>query len=248
MAQFSFLDDYSRRARLVPALLVVLPAAVAALCWLPTASVKAIAVGLFSWFGFGLLLAELGRDLGKRRESALWATWGGSPTVRRLRLLETATNDAARDRWRRLVSGLASDVRFPSREDEQADPKAADDTYAVCIARIRELTRDSVKFPLVYQENVSYGFRRNLWAMKPAAIALAALALFVTPASLVVSTNASIGMVCGSAAISVVMLTWWCLRITSRWVREAAERYAEQLLWSCEQLATAVAKRTLIGF
>lgn len=236
MPQFSMLDTYALRARLFPAMLVSMPIVLAALCWVPTIALMPVVIALFTWFGFGVLLAELARDSGKRREAALWASWGGSPTVRRLRLREPASNSVARERWRALVAALAPDLKLPSDGEETADAKRADETYEVCIARLRELTRNATNFPLLFQENISYGFRRNLWAMKPAAIFFTLAAMAVALASLRVRSQPAFELVVLTAAISVLMLTWLLIRITPGWVKEAAERYADQLLWSCEQL------------
>jgi hypothetical protein len=230
------LDTYALRARLFPAMLVSMPMVLAALCWVPPLAITPAAIALFTWGGFGILLAELARDSGKRREAALWASWGGSPTVRRLRLREPASNSVARERWRALVAVLAPDLTLPSGDEESADAERADETYEVCIARLRELTRNTTHFPLLFQENISYGFRRNLWAMKPAAIFFALMAMAMTLSSLGVRPEPAFELVALAATISAFLLTWSALRITPAWVKEAAERYADQLLWSCEQL------------
>jgi hypothetical protein len=234
--QFSLLDAYSRRARLVPAMLTTLPAVLAAASWLPALTLGPFIAILFSWFGVGILLAELGRDLGKRRESGLWESWGGSPTVRRLRLRDPTENVVARDRWRASIARIASETPLLTEHEEAADPRRADQTIGVCVARLRELTRDASQFPLIFQENVSYGFRRNLWGMKPAAVALAILAIAAVMSGIAFGHVTELHLSVMSVGCSVVMLTWWALRIRPSWVREAAERYADQLLWSCEQL------------
>ncbi|MDQ3282204.1 MAG: hypothetical protein M3Q69_12415 [Acidobacteriota bacterium] len=241
------LDPYALRARLFPAMLVSMPMVLAALCWFPTVAITPIVIALFTWFGVGVLLAEFARDLGKRREPALWASWGGSPTVRRLRLRETAANTVARERWRALVAALAPDLLLPTADEETADPKRADDTYGVCIARLRELTRNTTNFPLLFQENISYGFRRNLWAMKPAGIFMAVAAMGVAVSSLFVLSQPRLEIVVFAAVIAAFMLTWSVLRITKTWVKEAAERYADQLLWSCEQLVQRVSAAAPTG-
>ena len=234
MAEFGLLDPYSRRARLFPVMLVLMPALVAAFSWPTMLSVASIGIALFSWFGLGVLFAELGRDLGKRRELKLWSGWGGSPTVQRLRLRGTTANVTQRNRWRHVVSSLLPDTTLPNLEQETADPAGADETYEVCIGRLRELTRDTSKFGVVFQENVSYGFRRNLWAMKPAAIGVIVIAVAVAIGSAFI--NGLSGATIASLILSITMLSWWALRITPPWVRDAAERYAERLLLSCEQL------------
>lgn len=236
MPQFTLLDDYSRRARLLPAMIATLPIVGAAIVWLPVLALAPIVTVLFSWFGFGVLLSELSRDAGKRREAKLWASWGGSPTLRRLRLRADCDNPTARDRWRARVAALAPDTPLLAEADELADPVRADRIIEVCVARLRELTRDTSKFPLVFQENVSYGFRRNLWAMKPAALFLTVIAIAAAMLTIVFGRDVEPYLVTVSIICSSVMLTWWLLRIRPSWVREAAERYADQLLWSCEQL------------
>lgn len=236
MPQFAFLDEYSRRARLLPPMIATLPAVLAAAVWLPVLTLAPIVTVLFSSFGLGVLLSELSRDAGKRREARLWASWGGSPTLRRLRLRGDCDNPDARDRWRARIAALAPETPLLAADDESADPVRADRVIEVCVARLRELTRDASRFPLVFQENVSYGFRRNLWAMKPAAILLAFLAIAAAMLAIVYRHNLELPLFIVSIACSLVMLTWWSLRIRPSWVREAAERYADQLLWSCEQL------------
>ena len=236
MPQFTLLDEYSRRARLLPVMIATMPAVFAAAVWLPGLTLAPVLTVVFSWFGFGVLLAELSRDVGKRREPRLWASWGGSPTVRRLRLLADCDNPHVRDRWRARIGALAPERPLLTADEEAANPVAADHVIEVCVARLRELTRDSSKFPLVFQENASYGFRRNLWAMKSAAIFLAAVAIAAVMMAIVYRHDTELSLAIVSILFSVLMLTWWLLRIRPSWVREAAERYADQLLWSCEQL------------
>ena len=236
MPQFTLLDEYSRRARLLPAMIATSPAVIAATLWLPALTLAPIVTILFSWFGLGVLLSELTRDVGKRREAKLWESWGGSPTLRRLRLRDDCKNPAARDRWRARTAALAPETPLLTGEEERADPSSADRMIEVCVARLRELTRDTSKFPLLFQENVSYGFRRNLWAMKPAAIFLTLLSIAASMLAIVFARVAAPYLVYVSITWSVVILTWCVLRIRPSWVRDAAERYADQLLWSCEQL------------
>lgn len=64
-------------------------------------------------------------------------------------------------------------------EQEQADPTAADHSYAAAVAVLREATRDTNRYPLVFAENVSYGFRRNCWAIRPFGIVTSSLAIGV---------------------------------------------------------------------
>jgi uncharacterized membrane protein YczE len=66
------LDRYTVQARLVPALIVALPIALAAVVAVG-AVVWATVIGVAAWAGVTALLAQVGRDAGKRKEAALSA-------------------------------------------------------------------------------------------------------------------------------------------------------------------------------
>src|SRR5947208_9959356 len=70
---------------------------------------------------------------------------------------------------------LVRDVKLPTSEEEAADPEGADQRYEACVRFLRNATRDRSTFPLVFAENVNYGFRRNLWGMRSAGIACSAV-------------------------------------------------------------------------
>src|SRR5690348_12400312 len=78
------LDAYSFPARVVPVLVVLLPL----LVLLGGAIVAGTARAIGSTLVLAVLTsvaAQIGRDRGKRLEPGLWKSWGGSPTIRRLR-------------------------------------------------------------------------------------------------------------------------------------------------------------------
>ncbi len=102
------LDQYTVRARLLPALLVALPAGVATLAWFPDGILGWGPVwGLVAWSGGTLLLAQLGRDAGKRKEPRLFELWGGKPTTRMLRHAGGANLVTLRRRHGKLASWRA---------------------------------------------------------------------------------------------------------------------------------------------
>src|ERR1035437_4466168 len=79
-------NTYTRRARLTPALIVVLPLGIAVLSWSPD-GLKSWTVlwSLFIWAGGTALMAQLARDRGREKEKELFQLWGGKPTTRLLR-------------------------------------------------------------------------------------------------------------------------------------------------------------------
>jgi hypothetical protein len=185
-------------------------------------------------------LAQLGRDAGKRAEPALWQSWDGPPTTRRLRHRNRDLNPVIRARQHEKLSELMH-APLPTLQEEIDDPIRADATYDAAVLFLRENTRAAA---LVFKENVAYGFRRNLWAMKPAGIFLSTLGTVASVAAIWYRPAVNVdGWLMGAVPVvlNAMLLAWWLLRINSDWVRLAAEAYADRLLATTETLKTGPA-------
>ncbi|MBI1349461.1 hypothetical protein GC163_24615 [bacterium] len=238
------LDEYTLRARLAPSLVVVVIPVMGLLCWLPTFSTTQLTLTAALTTVLMVLFSQFGRDQGRLLQPVLYTSWGGQPSVQLLRFRSNLLAKETRERYRRQLESLNPSIRLPTELEEMADAAEADRVYdSVCLF-LREATRNKATFPLVFAENVNYGFRRNLLAMKPAGMALC---LAGTISSLLVTV---MGIKTGSlepppipfvvAILNAVMLTWWCLRINSEWVRVAAFAYAERLLGACDSMPRAM--------
>jgi hypothetical protein len=123
--------------------------------------------------------------------------------------------------------------------DERRDHAAADAFYERCGAWLRENTRNAKKFSILFNENVTYGYRRNLFALKWPALALnvAVVLLCVwavaggAPFSALGQLNGRVLVVLAVAAIHALYIG---LAVNRRGVGEAARSYARQLILSCE--------------
>jgi hypothetical protein len=232
-------DAYTIRARYLPALLVALPLGAALLAWFPNGFtvLKPFSV-LFGLWGGAALVEQIGRDFGKRKEPGLFDRWGGKPTTRRLRHGD-ANNEVLLARRHALLQRLLPDLRLPSPEDERRDPAAADKVYETCINFLREATRDKAKFPLVFEELCNYGFRRNLWGMKPfgLAISLTGLAALTVPSLIDYFRLSLLPPLLPATALlaDAAMLLAWLFIIRPDWVRMTAEAYTDRLLESLER-------------
>lgn len=230
------LDRYDRRARLAPALIVALPVGLAIVTWFPSGfRGLATAVSIGAWCGVTLLAANMGRDMGKQREPRLFARWGGKPTTRLLRHRD-APNHTLLERQHELLSALVPEPPGPSREEERADPARADEVYELWTAVLRERTRDTTKFPLLFAENCSYGFRRNLWGMKPLGITTALIggAAGVAKVWLTGPSDSTAPLAATCAGACTLLLLGWLFWFRDSWVRIPAEAYAERLLAALE--------------
>ncbi|MFH2050931.1 MAG: hypothetical protein ABIK96_00505 [bacterium] len=230
-------DVYTRRARLAPLLLTALPVGLATLAFFPQGFPNwGVVWGFVTWCGGIGLLAQLGRDAGKAQEAELFAEWGGPPTTVMLRH-RSAANPIAVTHRHDVLSRLFPDLEIPSKDDELRAPENADHVYEQCVRQLRNLTRDHSAFPLVFDENCSYGFRRNLWGMKPFGLALTILAILVTGVVGWRSAQLAATSVIVSMALNLVLVCIWVLCVTRGWVRTAADAYAERLLEASDTLA-----------
>ena len=230
------LDIYTRRARLQPPVLVALPLGIATLAWFPNGLEGwGVLWGLIVWSGGTALIAQIGRDAGKKKEPKLFEMWGGKPTTRMLRHRDPS-NKVILERRHRKLQELMRNLRIPTPEEEQTNPDAADDVYETCATFLREKTRDKNKYKLVFEENCNYGFRRNLWGMKPLGISLAIVGLAAVVALFVLKKGSvpPVAIPCGIG--NLLLLLGWIFWFKTDWVRIPAEAYSERLLDSCENL------------
>ena len=233
------LDPYVRRARLQPALLVALPGALAVLAWFPTDAAAAATVwSLIAWTGGTALLAQVARDRGKAKEPDLFAQWSGKPTTRLLRHRDT-TNPVLLQRRHEKLQALLPDLAMPSAAEETMDTDKADAVYDACTAFLLEKTRTRDQFPLVFEANCDYGFRRNLWGMKTLGtfIALAA----ATAVGVLIYRNILAGvtpapLTIAAAATVLALFVGWLAWFTPVWVKTTADAFAERLLGALEHL------------
>lgn len=229
-------DAYTLRARTAPAVAAALPAvgliggALVAPSGVPKAGGLLLGVIL-------IVASQLARDAGRRIQPDLWARWGGSPTVQLLR--HRSTNDPTRVQRHHTRLQAIRGERLPSAEEEAADPAWADARYDDAVADLRDLTRERERFPLVFAENVNYGFRRNMLGLRRWALAVAGAALVVaillalfddgTPGERLAAWGPS-------AAIALMAAVFWSRFVTPSWVRLAAAAYADRLLETTQTL------------
>lgn len=238
-------DTYERKARLYPAMLVLVPPVALAVCLLDISPrLDKGLVGVLVTFGVLYLLTTIARELGKRREGGLFESWGGKPTTQVLRHRNPTFDPVTKARYHTFL-GKHLGMNFPTEAEERQDPEAADNTYRAGGQWLLEKTRDRKKFSLLFQENIAYGFRRNSLGLRPLGIATAFLSLLIVLIAVKaftlsgVDANALAGAaksVWISLVISFVMLVIWIFFFTERTVKSAAFSYAEMLVQACDVL------------
>ena len=224
---------YIAKARLFPFFIVIFPLVLGAVALFPNIVTGWSFLGsLFGVFGLTMLFSELGRDLGKKKEGILFKQWGGRPSEAMLSHEKTNLDIHTLDRYHKKLSTLLSQTKLPTKEEEIRDQSRAFEIYTTCVSFLIGRTRDIKKYPLLFNENVSYGFRRNLWAMKAAAIIIAiigiAICFGVFLAGIVNGNFVALPFV--GVLVNVSLLVWWIFRITPDWVHIVSITYAKTLL------------------
>jgi len=232
-------NPYVRRSRLQPALIVALPLALATLAWFPSGILGwGTLWSLFVWCGGTALLAQIARDAGKKKESFLYERWDGKPTTRMLRHRDAPNAVILEQRHRKLAT-LIPGIHIPTAKEEAADPTHADQVYDACTAYLLEKTRDKKKFPLVFEENCNYGFRRNLWGMKLWGITTTIVGCVATGVLIfrtVMSGVVPSPLILVCAAMAFFLLLGWFFWFSPDWVRIPADAFADRLLSASENL------------
>ena len=234
-------DPYSRQAQLFPALIVVCPIALLIMVWFPALwTMLGVLASVASSFGLSLLLSQVARDRGKRLEPALYNSWGGKPSVALLRYRDPRIDEHTKSRYREFLRAQLPQLRLPSPEEETADPAAADSAYQSVTAWLLTQTRDTKHFSILFKENISFGFRRNLWGLKPVGVTIALAACVVSTAAIAYKYWA--GQAVPTPEVAIVTAGLWLLFIvwitfvTPSWVRIPSDAYGAQLLAACDTL------------
>jgi hypothetical protein len=243
------LDAYERRARLAPGLLALLPISVVlAVLGLSKAPVVVSVLTALMVAGGPIVLAELVRHQGRKVQESLWVSWGGSPTIQKLRLLQKGQNSLQRETWRKAVSTVTG-IELPSARSERANKARADEVIEVAVGQIRSLTRDEPKFLLVRAENRGYGFHRNLYGIRWTGRITAILVVLVVLGYMLWLANVehqhALTFVNALALLAaVVCFVIWCILPSVKRMESAAERYAYELLQAAVVLAADRAATT----
>ena len=247
------LDPYDRKARLRPALLCGMPLIASVVLLLPEfGAIWGSLGGVVIYCGGSALLIQLGRDRGQELQVQLYQSWGGKPSVAMLRYSDRRLDRPTKERYRRFLSSAVPGLQLASPEEEERHPEQADEGYESANAWLLARSRNHECFGLLFKENMNYGFRRNLLALKSIAYGVEAIAVLILIGVALASWTGNLATTFQSLA-----LEWWAsLTITAvhallfvacirpEWVRAAAENYARQLLAACDLLGGALDKKS----
>lgn len=232
----NLLDKYVLFARVGPIAIVALALFLAVSAWIPFSQWPVKLVGGSAFFGIGaFVLAQLTRDAGKRIEPALWASWGGPPSVRFLRHRDTTIAAGSKTAMYRRLIELGVVDRMPNEDEERQDPDAADAIYRTCSDWLRRKAMElkaKAPFDVVQSENISYGFRRNLLGIRTYGLIVVAATVLITAGAFWSGRRPYIE---SAAIISLELYLLTCVNAAA--VKRAADEYAKRLLDALQSLS-----------
>jgi len=203
-------DKYTLYARLFPAIIAAAPAI--ALAWAVIAN-KEVRIAGTALTVLLMVFADVARRRGKAIEPGLIKQMGALPSITMLR---------------------HADTNF------DATPEAADGFYSRAGNWLRENTRNQKKFEILFNENVTYGYRRNLFALKWPALVLNVL-IVLGSAAYLWNQSGPLDLV-PVFVIAFLHAGYLAIFSTRAGVEEAARTYARQLLLSTE--SSTLGKKT----
>lgn len=243
---FKQFDMYNLKARVFPALIAALPTLALLFVLVPwdhlgLPHVTATAMGVVLLFAF----ADVARRMGRRVEARL----GTRATPGQWHRGDSDIAEAAKDRYRTFIAQKLG-LPAPTAAQERDDPVRANDFYLSAGNWLREHTRDTRAFAILFGENITYGFRRNLLGLKYIALifngfvlAISGAIIFFRPPYFIALPQIDEKMAMIIAA-AILHSAYMLFAVSAASVREASRAYGRQLILSCETLLSKGTKPT----
>lgn len=232
------LDLFDFRARVLPALLVLLPVLMGGLALAPSVlrdweslAALALPMGLL-----GLLQQSLdGSDPAGEAQAALFPDAWDMPTTHLLSFERSELSPLTLARYHARLQALLPALKLPEdRKQEREMGAEALAVYRSCTDFLRERTRDAQTFRLVQVENQSYLYRLTLYSLRRAGRVSAWAGLAFAGMAWCLRMRGPLSV--GAAVFCLLLVGCWHCVVRASWVKAAAGRYAARLLGACELL------------
>lgn len=163
------------------------------------------------------------------------------PSIAVFRHTDNQLDKITKAKYHEQLTHLVTGTTAPTIEQEKADPSSADENYAAWSSYLRTNTRrEGKKFPLVLKELINYGYRRNVYGMRPIGILVSLISLVTCAIRLYFvyrSTSQYDEALILAGAFSLVFSVLWIFQFTANWVRIPAVEYAKRLAESVDILS-----------
>lgn len=230
------LDQYTLRARLFPAILTVAPAFIFLVANffvsykdLGLSQVLITVAVAVLFFAF----ADFSRRFGLRAEKKIFASSGGRPFPTVLRHRDSVLDKKSKGRYHSFLEATLGE-HAPSQHEENIDPENSDSFYIICGNWLRENTRDQTKFHVLFSENITYGFRRNLFGLKWFGLFLNIVTVCLSIFLIYKSKGVNFPQYGPVLLISAIHALYFLFGVSRSSVIDASNQYGRQLVLACE--------------
>ena len=236
---FVKLDKYNFRARLIPMVLALLPLYVLSTNILGiyfSNSKLYYPIGIVIAIGFSLLFEPITRQHGKNIQSKLYKEWGGIPSVAMMRFSDERINQHSKRRYRKFLAKHIIELNEVTEEFENNFPDKADEIYCSANTWLLSKTSDKPKFKRLFNENLIYGFWRNLYGAKIFALIIDIAVLTVLGVLVYKDINFLNESLNFNLIFTLLHFIILLVFVGKKRVKTQAENYAKQLLAACDNL------------
>lgn len=223
------MDRYDLNARLKPALFALLPALLMIFVWVPQAwTLLGSAMTLIVGCGVLLFLAQVSRRRGRIVEEKMGDQAGRAHSARLLRLDDGTFPTQTKIDLRTLIE---NEGQIVLRDERIGDTAENANNRLAAVYWLLKRTKPKASETLLLEDNIRYGFSRNLLGLKSIALIVAIGALTVNSWLLFVGsedkTQMQAGLVIEGALVLVILA--WLMQVNRGFVADASKAYAERL-------------------
>ncbi|MGE4482929.1 hypothetical protein [Acidocella sp.] len=226
-------DRYDLLARIIPGALAPLVPTIALAVGAPrfiTSDLKTLAGYSFISIAAMFVFAQSARANGRRVQKRLTDRWGGMPTELLLAWKDQTIEVTTKRAYHRALQKLATDITLPDMEQESRDLSGALGLYRSAVRRLIEMRRGPT-YRLILNDNIAYGFWRNMLGMRPTAL----IASLISSVMLLIFLHDGLTTfpnALPSFFLTGVWVLFQCTVIGEKKVWDAGVAYAERLLSS----------------
>jgi hypothetical protein len=242
-------DEYSLSARVKPVFFAVFPVVLFTIYWY--SETRTWGGGILTFltsFGVIAFFANQISTSGNVLQKKLYKKWGGAPTTIAFRKSDDTFDTHTKTRYLKKILVKVDGVSLPSEDLETENPTAADEVYRTASEFLKENTRDTKTFPLVFKELVNYGYSRNLLSIKGIGITIVGVTSILNvfmiwfkdlnkATDLSIDTPSQIPFLSYGATIAfAIILLLWIFGVTESWVKIRGFCYARALISASEKM------------
>lgn len=226
-----FISPYELRARMLPGLLLVMPAALLLVALVPRFhALEVLTLAATGSFLVGYPVGQWMRDRAQPNQSALFESWGGAPTTQLLRWNNFTISTREKELCREKIIALPG-YKWPTASEAALDTVAADNHFkAIVGAVLSNARRHPDRYERMDRASAHFGFLRNCFYSRTTGIIIASASLATCiAAQAFLGSNTDLL----SAALGVfgclLLLLFWIFGVTEQRMHISADAFAVEV-------------------